>query len=77
MTTTPELTPRLTASIGTGQDCAASGFDAVHYLHRPGSTAVVGWIGRRNRRWNVRLHGIAETTVTTTAEAIAWVNRHA
>ena len=73
---TPELTHHLTTSIGTNQDCAAAGFDTIVYLHPVSKTSIAGFIGRRNRKCFVRLHGIGETTLSTTAQAVAWVNRH-
>lgn len=72
----PDLTPHLVTSIGTGQDCAASGFDVVLYLHPAGKKSIAGYIGRRNRQCHVRLHGIGEVTLTSTAQAVAWINRN-
>ena len=72
-----DLTPKLTASIGTGQDCAAAGYWAVTYLRRPGSASIVGRIGRTSdRRWHVVLGG-DETYVKKHDQALHWVNRRA
>jgi hypothetical protein len=72
-----DLTPKLAVTIGTGQDCAAAGYWAVTYLHRAGSSAVVGRIGRTSdRRWHVVLDG-QETHTATMAQAKTWVNRRA
>jgi len=75
--TMTELTSRLTVTIGTGQDCAAAGYWAVSYLHRPGSPSIVGRIGRTSdQRWHVVLDG-SETHVRTMQQAKTWLNRRA
>ncbi len=72
-----DLTPKLTATIGTGQDCAAAGYWAVTYLRRASSPTIVGRIGRTsNRRWHVVLDG-CETHTATMAQAKTWINRRA
>ena len=72
-----QLSPKLTASLGTGQDCAASGYWSVAYLHRPGSASIVGRIGRTSdRRWHVVLGG-EETYVRKHEQALHWVNSRA
>ena len=72
-----DLTPKLNATIGTGQDCAAAGYWAVTYLRRPGSPTIVGRIGRTSdRRWHVVLDG-QETHTATMHQAKTWINRRA
>lgn len=75
--TTPQFAAHLDLQIGTGQDCAAAGYSCVTYIRRKGSPTIIGRIGRRDQRWHVVLSGYGETTVATTHQAAAWINRRA
>ena len=62
----------LTTRIGTGEDCAMAGFQAVRYFLRPGQWKIDGFIGRTSDGFACRWEQ-ARATFATVGEAESWL----